>query len=179
MRNAAGTNQFNARALTVFLACAALGIVLALAGALELDTLAALVLALMAAYAVAVVAHAVRRRGRLRERFDAASSPIGRASAAEFLAQPRDAADFAGAYVIRNATRQRVYAGGTALVRRALRRHLAGKGHETLYADFRAGDDLTLRAIALADSGYDTLDALVADVVFAYDAREVLDPLRQ
>lgn len=172
-------DRFSLRAMVALLACAALGVVLALAGALDVSQLAVLVLALAAAYAVATVAHAIRRRTNLRTRFDAlaADSPLGTLTPDELLTLPRDAADFPGAYVIHNATRRRTYAGTSTAVRRALRRHLAGKGHETLHADYRAGDDLTIKSVPLAATGYPDLAALAADVTYAYDAREIRDPL--
>lgn len=77
-----------------------------------------------------------------------------------------------GVYVLQNHTKRRYYVGQG---RRALDRihaHFTGRGNGDIYADYKYGDNFTIRLIPLKSSRYKTLNDLerhTIDVFRAYD----------
>lgn len=78
--------------------------------------------------------------------------------------------DFTGVYIIFNKTKNMYYVGQAKKVIQRVNNHFAGRGNGDVYADFKYGDDFTIRTIALNSSGYTSLDRLEKDTIAAYNA---------
>lgn len=95
------------------------------------------------------------------------------ASPREFLSA-RDAllrnGDFTGVYVIHNTTKDMNYVGQSVRVVGRVTRHFTGHGNGDVYADYKYGDDFTIKVVSLHESGYESLDALERDAIRAYAA---------
>ena len=48
--------------------------------------------------------------------------------------------------------------------------HFTGRGNGDVYADFKYGDEFTIKAISLQESGYSSLNSLERDTIKTYDA---------
>ena len=48
--------------------------------------------------------------------------------------------------------------------------HFTGHGNGDVYADWKYGDEFTIRIIRLEDSGYSSLNALERDTIASYSA---------
>lgn len=95
------------------------------------------------------------------------------ASPREFLSA-RDAllrsGDFTGIYVIHNTTKDMNYVGQSVRVVGRVTQHFTGHGNGDVYADYKYGDDFTIKVVSLYESGYESLDALERDAIRAYAA---------
>ena len=95
------------------------------------------------------------------------------ASPQEFLSA-RDAllrnGDFTGIYVIHNTTKDMHYVGQSVRVVGRVTQHFTGPGNGDVYADYKYGDDFTIKVVSLYESGYESLDALERDAIRAYAA---------
>lgn len=80
--------------------------------------------------------------------------------------------DFPGAFVARDATEGRAFAGAGDHVMRRLSRELAGKGTTGLHAAVEAGHEVTLSLVRLSDTGLDDLEDLEWEAMRAFDAFE-------
>lgn len=79
--------------------------------------------------------------------------------------------DFAGVYVLRNASRNKYCIGSSARVYHAVAGQLTGEGNARLYEDKVMGDRFDLRVISLDESGYKDLAALRAGVWQCYEGK--------
>lgn len=89
----------------------------------------------------------------------------------EFLAMI-DPQEFTGVYILHNVTKDMYYVGQSARVNQRVRQHFTGHGNGDVYADYKYGDDFTVRAIAMEGSGYMSIDALECDMIDVYSAFE-------
>ena len=90
-----------------------------------------------------------------------------------FLSDPlqyRDR-DFAGVYVLRNASRNKYCIGSSARVYHAVADQLTGEGNARLYEDKVMGDRFDLHVISLDESGYKDLAALRVSVWQCYEGK--------
>lgn len=81
--------------------------------------------------------------------------------------------DFVGVYIIYNATKAMYYVGQATRVLFRLNQHFTGHGNGDVYADFKYGNEFTIQAIKLSESGTDDLDKLERTMIKhfnAYDA---------
>lgn len=78
--------------------------------------------------------------------------------------------DFVGVYIIYNKTKNMYYVGQAKKVLQRANQHFTGHGNGDVYADYKYGDEFTIKTIPLNTSGYSSLDALEKDTIRAYDA---------
>lgn len=115
----------------------------------------------------------LRRRDRIRSLF-AEQIPI---SPKEFMGLRKrndgklnPALHVPGVYVLHNESKDLYYVGQGKSVGKRVFSHFNGSGNGDVYADYKYDDDFTIRLLALADSGYDTLDELERYTIAAYSA---------
>ena len=75
-----------------------------------------------------------------------------------------------GVYVIYNATRGMYYVGQAKRLYFRVNQHFTGHGNGDVYADYKYGDIFTIKIIALANSGFSTLNELEKEAITYYDA---------
>lgn len=68
--------------------------------------------------------------------------------------------DFTGVYILYNQTMDKYYVGQSITVIRRSARHFMEKGNEDIYTDYQAGEKWTVKLIALANSGFKSINAL-------------------
>lgn len=78
--------------------------------------------------------------------------------------------NFAGVYILYNATKNIYYVGQGKGVLDRINAHFTGRGNGDIYADYKYGDIFTIRTIALAGSGYTSLNELERDTIATYHA---------
>lgn len=78
--------------------------------------------------------------------------------------------NFAGVYILFNKTKNMYYVGQGKHVLDRVNCHFTGKGNGDVYADYKYGDEFTIRMIALQGSGYTSLNALERDTIYKYRA---------
>jgi predicted GIY-YIG superfamily endonuclease len=78
--------------------------------------------------------------------------------------------NFAGVYVLYNITKNIHYAGQSRNVPGKVSAHLSGTGNRKLYADYKHGDKFSIKMVALANSGYKSLNDLEKATVSAYSS---------
>ena len=80
--------------------------------------------------------------------------------------------NFAGVYILYNQSKNQYYIGQAKEVLNRVNNHFRGRGNGDVYADYKYGDKWTIRLIALADSGFTTLNELEREMIHAYNAYE-------
>lgn len=75
-----------------------------------------------------------------------------------------------GVYVLYNKTKNKYYVGQGKQVMNRVNAHFTGHGNGDVYADWKYGDEFTIRIIRLEDSGYSSLNALERDTIASYSA---------
>lgn len=78
--------------------------------------------------------------------------------------------DFAGVYILYNHTKNMYYVGQGKKVFQRVNNHFTGHGNGDVYADYKYGDEFTIKMIALEDSGFSTLNELERKTIATYDA---------
>ena len=78
--------------------------------------------------------------------------------------------EFAGVYILYNTTKNMYYVGQSKHVMSRIYSHLTGHGNGDVYADYKYGDEFSIKLISLQGSGYSTLNALERDTISAYDS---------
>lgn len=78
--------------------------------------------------------------------------------------------DFAGVYILYNHTKNMYYVGQGKKVFQRVNNHFTGHGNGDVYADYKYGDDFTIKMIELAGSGFDTLNELERNTIATYNA---------
>lgn len=78
--------------------------------------------------------------------------------------------DFAGVYILYNSTKNMYYVGQSVNVFKRVNNHLTGHGNGDVYADLKYGDDFKIKMIALANSGFNTLNTLERNTIMTYNA---------
>ena len=78
--------------------------------------------------------------------------------------------DFSGVYIIYNHTKNMYYVGQGKKVFQRVNNHFTGHGNGDVYADYKYGDDFTIKMIALEKSGFKTLNELERNTIMTYNA---------
>ena len=78
--------------------------------------------------------------------------------------------DFTGVYIIHNHTKDMYYVGQGKKVLKRVNNHFTGRGNGDVYADYKYGDDFTIKMIALEKSGCKTLNELERNTIMTYNA---------
>lgn len=78
--------------------------------------------------------------------------------------------DFAGVYILYNHTKNMYYVGQGKKVFQRVNSHFTGHGNGDVYADYKYGNEFTIRMIALENSGFETLNKLERHTINTYNA---------
>ena len=78
--------------------------------------------------------------------------------------------DFTGVYILHNSTKEKYYVGQGKSVYKRVNAHFTGHGNGDVYADYKYGDNFTIKMVSLASSGINTLDELERKMIDAYNA---------
>ena len=78
--------------------------------------------------------------------------------------------NFPGVYIIYNKSKDMYYVGQGKQVLNRVNSHFTGKGNGDVYADYKYGDEFTIRMIALENSGFETLNELERRTISYYNA---------
>ncbi len=87
-----------------------------------------------------------------------------------FEIRNRQKGDIVGVYIIHNETNDKYYVGQAKKLFFRINQHFTGHGNGDVYADYRFGDDFSIKIIKLSDSGYDDIDKLEKDMIEKYNA---------
>ena len=113
------------------------------------------------------------RKSRIDEDFESFLQETEAVTPDEFfLIKSMQDGDKVGAYVIHNETKDMYYVGQAKRLFHRINQHLTGHGNGDVYADYKYGDDFSIKIVTLADSGYSDLDLLEKDLIDLYDACE-------
>ena len=78
--------------------------------------------------------------------------------------------DFTGVYILHNLNKDKYYVGQGKKVFARVKAHFTGHGNGDVYADYKYGDVFSISMISLVNSGYNSIDELEKQMIFAYDA---------
>lgn len=78
--------------------------------------------------------------------------------------------DFEGVYIIYNKTKKMYYVGQAKHILKRVNNHFTGKGNGDVYADYKYGDEFTIKMISLEKSNYSSLNELERHTIMTYDA---------
>lgn len=78
--------------------------------------------------------------------------------------------NFSGVYILFNKTKGMYYVGQGKRVFDRVNQHFTGKGNGDVYADYKYGDEFTIRMIALENSGFSSLNELERNTIAKYNA---------
>ena len=78
--------------------------------------------------------------------------------------------DVVGVYIIHNETNDQYYVGQAKRLFFRINQHFTGHGNGDVYADYKYGDDFSIKIIRLSESGYDDIDQLEKDMIERYHA---------
>lgn len=77
---------------------------------------------------------------------------------------------FEGVYILYNHTKNMYYVGQGKNVFQRVNSHFTGHGNGDVYADYKYGDEFTIKMIALENSGFETLNELERNTITTYNA---------
>lgn len=78
--------------------------------------------------------------------------------------------NFEGVYILYNKTKNIYYVGQGKQVLNRVNAHFTGKGNGDVYADYKYGDEFTIKMIELERSGFTTLNELERHTIRHYNA---------
>lgn len=78
--------------------------------------------------------------------------------------------NFPGVYKLFNRSKNMYYVGQGKQVLNRVNSHFTGKGNGDVYADYKYGDEFTIKMIALDGSGFQTLNELERNTILHYNA---------
>ncbi|MGX9930132.1 GIY-YIG nuclease family protein [Virgibacillus salarius] len=78
--------------------------------------------------------------------------------------------NFAGVYILHNKSKDLYNVGQGKQVLNRVKSHFTGKGNGDVYADYKYGDNLTIKMIAFKNSGFNTLNELERHTITTYNA---------
>ena len=81
--------------------------------------------------------------------------------------------DIVGVYIIHNETQGQYYVGQAKKLFFRINQHFTGHGNGDVYADYKYGDDFSIKILKLSDTGYDDIDQLERDMIRKYNAYEI------
>ena len=79
-------------------------------------------------------------------------------------------AEFTGVYLLHNTTKDMYYVGQSVSVMKRITQHLSGNGNGDVYVDYKNGDNFTVQAISLTDSGYQSINDLEREMIETHEA---------
>lgn len=88
----------------------------------------------------------------------------------EFFSLRKNSQTFPGVYLLYNHTKKMYYIGQSKSVYSRVNNHFTGHGNGDVYADYKYGDDFSIRLIALKGSGFKTLNELERNAIAVYKA---------
>lgn len=88
----------------------------------------------------------------------------------EFFSLRKNSETFPGVYLIYNHTKKMYYVRQSRSVYSRVNNHFTGHGNGDVYADYKYGDDFSIRLIALKGSGFKTLNELERNAIAVYKA---------
>ena len=77
---------------------------------------------------------------------------------------------FPGVYILYNKTKNMYYVGQAQYIFDRVNAHFTGKGNGDVYADYKYGDEFTIKMISLEESGYSSLNELERHTIMTYNA---------
>ena len=77
---------------------------------------------------------------------------------------------FPGVYILFNKSKNMYYVGQAQYIFDRVNAHFTGKGNGDVYADYKYGDEFTIKMISLEKSGYVSLNELERHTIMAYNA---------
>jgi len=80
--------------------------------------------------------------------------------------------DFEAVYTLHNKKKDIYYVGKSSAVLRKIRRHFEGYESESVYKDWKAGDDFTIKVLRLQDTEYENINQLETSIVKKYGVYE-------
>ncbi|MFI3685165.1 GIY-YIG nuclease family protein [Vagococcus fluvialis] len=80
--------------------------------------------------------------------------------------------NFSGVYILYNKSKDLYYVGQSIKVLDRIGNHFKGRGNGDVYADYKYGDEFTIRTIALKNSPYDNLNDLERFAIKTFNAYE-------
>ena len=78
--------------------------------------------------------------------------------------------NFSGVYILYNKTKNKYYVGQGRKIFNRVNAHFTGKGNGDVYADYKYGDEFTIKMISLENSGLTSLNELERLMIAEYDA---------
>ena len=123
-----------------------------------------------------------RKKQRVKQKINSLSKSVTELSPQEFMKlrsqsfggrgnpQYSKNLDFAGVYVLYNKTKNKYYVGQGQRVLKRVNMHFTGKGNGDVYADYKYGDDFTIKMIRLKHCGFKTLNELEREAIAVYKA---------
>ena len=90
-----------------------------------------------------------------------------------FEIKKKQTGDIVGVYIIHNETQGQYYVGQAKKLFFRINQHFTGHGNGDVYADYKYGDDFSIKIIRLSESGYDDIDQLEKDMIKKYDAYDI------
>ena len=78
--------------------------------------------------------------------------------------------NFEGVYILYNETQNMYYVGQAKQVLNRINAHFTGKGNGDVYADYKYGDEFTIKAIALDNTNFSSLNELERYMIEYYNA---------
>lgn len=76
--------------------------------------------------------------------------------------------NFAGVYILHNKSKDLYYVGQGKQVLNRVNSHFTGRGNGDVYADYKYGDNWTIKMIALENSGFNNLNELERYAIETY-----------
>ena len=73
-------------------------------------------------------------------------------------------------YILLNKTKNMYYVGQAIKIYDRVNQHFTGHGNGDVYADWKYGDEFTIKLIPLKRSGFKTLNELERNTISAYNA---------
>ena len=78
--------------------------------------------------------------------------------------------NFEGVYILRNVDKDMYYVGQAKRVLDRVNQHFTGKGNGDVYADWKYGDDFTIKMIALENTEFESLNDLERHTIEYYNS---------
>ena len=137
-------------------------------------------LKLMLVIFIAVIAYAFIRRSQINKQVQELSQNAIELTPEQFMRLRsvslgkrkgyRLTGNYSGVYIIHNKTKNLYYVGQGKQVLNRVCAHFTGRGNGDVYADYKYGDQFTIRTIALKSSGFSSLNELERYCISYYNA---------
>ena len=131
------------------------------------------------AFTIGVYIYPARKKEQIREQINGLASNTLEMSVAEFFKMRNYRTgrykyslghNFTGVYILFNKTKNMYYIGQATQILNRVNGHFTGKRNGDVYADYKYGDEFTIKMIQLDKSGYCSLNELERNTIMTYDA---------